>query len=51
MTLSLYDKASEAKLLENKQFASIVAELNRLFTDGLLFQGQKYYVQVRKKRD
>ena len=40
MTLSIYDKAAEARLLENAQMASIVAELNRLFTDGFI-TGQK----------
>ena len=34
MTLSLYDKAAEAKLLENKQMAIVCAELNHLYTTG-----------------
>jgi hypothetical protein len=46
MTLSIYDKAAEAHLLENKQMASIVAELNRLYTDGFSIGADKYYVQV-----
>ena len=47
MTLSIYDKAAEARLLENAQMASIVAELNRLFTDGFIVGTETYYVQVR----
>ena len=46
MTLSLYDKAAEARLLENKQMAMICAELNRLYSDGLTFNNEVYYVQV-----
>jgi hypothetical protein len=48
MTLSIYDKAAEAHLLENAQMSSIIAELNRLFTDGFTIGADKYYVQVQK---
>ena len=47
MTLSIYDKAAEAHLLENAQMSSIIAELNRLFTDGFTIGADKYYVQVQ----